>query len=419
MKYFYLKSLGCKQNQLEGQIMIDELAQDGYQFSDDISKCNFYILNSCTVTSHADSTASYLLKKAKRLNPNIKTVLAGCLAQTYKEHKDFDYSIADIILGNKEKMNIKNYLDDFDNNFFVEDIFNQTTFQNKFLTNYDVTRLSIKIQDGCNNRCSYCIIPFARGLSRSNSIENIIKQIDNAALFGIKEIVLTGIHIGQYDYDNKNLTYLLKQIEKTDIARFRLGSLYINEIDDEMIDFLKNSKKFAPHFHLSLQSLSNKVLGDMNRNYTTDEALNVIEKLHKNFHLPYLGCDIIVGFPNESEKDFIETYDNLSKAKLSSIHCFPYSRSENTPDYSMKNQIQDSIKTKRCEKIMELSKKLHQNFLDKNKNEKAEILIQKKSPKTGLYSAVTRNYIKIYFKDDDDNLRHSLKIVDLKDYKLH
>ena len=422
MKTFYLKSLGCKQNQLEGQIITNELLSLGYIIAPDIENADIYILNSCSVTSHTDSQVSYLLNQAKRINPKIKTILTGCVAQTYKQHNSFDYSSIDLILGNSEKMNIKSYIEKLfsnDNNFFVQDIFTVKNFENKFLFNPTSTRVSIKIQDGCNNRCSYCIIPYARGNSRSNTIENIIKQIELVSNKGIKEIVLTGIHIGQWGLEfNQTLLDLLKEIEKTSISRYRLGSLYINEIDDEMIDFLSKSKKFCPHFHLSLQSLCDKTLKAMNRKYTANEALLTIEKLHKNFNLPFLGCDIIVGFPNEDDKDFIETYENLKKAKMSQIHCFPYSKREKTPAYYMENQIQDSIKTKRCHLIMDLSNKLHQEFLEKNKNTLAEILIERKSKKTGLYCATTRNYIKIHFKDDNDNLRHSLKTVNLADYEL-
>ena len=422
MKTFFIKSLGCKQNQLEGQIILNELISLGYKNVSSIKNADIYILNSCSVTSHTDSQVSYLLNKTKRLNPNIKTILIGCVAQTYKQHNSFDYSNIDLILGNSEKMHIKDYIKNLfsnDKNFFVQDIFNIKEFENKFLINPPSTRVSIKIQDGCNNRCSYCIIPYARGNSRSNTIENILKQIEIVSNKGIKEIVLTGIHIGQWGLEfNQTLLDLLKEIEKTSIPRYRLGSLYINEIDDEMIEFLSKSKKFCPHFHLSLQSLCNKTLQAMNRKYTAGEALETIEKLHKNFNLPFLGCDIIVGFPDENDEDFNLTFENLKKAKMSQIHCFPYSKREKTPAYYMENQVQNSIKTKRCQLVMELSEKLHQEFLEKNKNTLSEILIEKKSPKTGLYSALTRNYIKIHFKDDNDNLRHTLKTVNLADFEL-
>jgi len=418
MKTFCLKSLGCKQNQLEGQIIENELIKIGYSTTNDIKSADIYILNSCTVTSHTDSQVNYLLNHAKKINPNIKTVLCGCTAQTYKQHENFDYSNIDLILGNSEKIFIENYIEK--SGFFVDDIFNKTDFVGKFLVNPNTTRVSIKIQDGCNNRCAYCIIPYARGNSRSNTIENIIKQINLVIEKDIKEIILTGIHIGQWGTEwSLSLIDLLKEIEKTSISRYRLGSLYINELDDEIIKFLANSKKFCPHFHLSLQSMCDKTLKNMNRKYTLAQSLEVIEKLHKNFNLPYLGCDIIVGFPNESEDDFIETYENLKHARLSSIHCFPYSKREKTPAYFMENQIQDSIKKERVERVMELSNILHNDFLEKNKNTIQEVLIEKKSPKTGLYSAMTKNYIKIYFKSDDNNLRHSLKEVNLADFELH
>lgn len=421
MKTFHLKSLGCKQNQLEGQIIQNELVSLGYKPANSIEKADIYILNSCTVTSHSDSQVNYLLNHAKKINPKIKTVLTGCCAQTYKQHKDFDYSKIDLILGNTEKMDIEKYIENLfknENRFFVEDIFSIKEFKNKFLNEPNSTRVSIKIQDGCNNRCSYCIIPYARGNSRSNSVENILKQIEIVVEKGIKEIVLTGIHIGQWGQENnQTLLDLLKEIEKTQIPRYRLGSLYVNELDDEIIEFLANSKKFCPHFHLSLQSLSDNVLKGMNRKYSVKEALETIEKLHKNFNLPFLGCDIIVGFPNESEEDFLETYKNLKQAKLSAIHCFPYSKRENTPAFSMP-QIQDKIKTQRAKKVMELAENLHKEFLEQNKNTIQEILIEKKSPKTGKYSAMTRNYIKISFEDERNDLRHSLKEINLKDFDL-
>lgn len=417
MKKFAIKSLGCKQNQLEGQIIQNELLKLGYEISS-LNEADIYILNSCTVTSHSDSQVNYLLNHAKKINPNIKTVLAGCVAQTYKQHENFDYSNIDLVLGNSEKIYIEEYIDK--TGFFVDDIFSKQKFDGKFLLEPNSTRVSIKIQDGCNNRCAYCIIPYARGNSRSNNIEDIIKQINLVTEKNIKEIVLTGIHIGQWGNEwGLNLLDLLKKIEKTSISRYRLGSLYVNELDDELIEFLSKSEKFCPHFHLSLQSLCDKTLKNMNRKYRTDEAMKAIEKLHKNFNLPYLGCDIIVGFPNETEEDFIETFNNLKFAKLSSIHCFPYSKREKTPAYYMENQIQNSIKTARVEKVIALSNELHKEFLEKNKNTIQEVLIEKKSPKTGLYNAVTKNYIKIHIKSDDSSLRHTLKTVNLADFELN
>ena len=412
MKKFLIKSLGCKQNTLEAQIMEDELLNLGYKSTSDIIEADFYIMNSCCVTSHASSQVNYLINQAKKQNPNLKIILTGCCAQT---NNDFSGNI-DLVLGNKEKINIGEFLEK--SGIFKEDVFKNKTFQNKFLYKPKSTRPSIKIQDGCNNRCSYCIIPYARGNSRSNSVENITKQINILTEQNIKEVVLTGIHIGQWGLEfNKNLTYLLREIEKTDICRFRLGSLYVNEIDDEMIEFLKKSKKFCHHFHLSLQSLSDKILKLMNRSYSSKEAMDKIEKLRSYFPSAFFGCDIIVGFPDETDEDFMQTYKNLEKSCLSYIHVFPYSMRENTPASKMK-QVQDSIKTKRAKKLTELSTALHKKFLEENKNKKAEILVQKKNPKTNKYSAITGNYIKIEFEDKNDNLRHTIKTVDLSEYEL-
>lgn len=413
---FIIKSLGCKQNQLEGQIIADDLLSKGYKKVDSLLEADFYILNSCSVTSHTDSEVHYLLNQAKKTNPNIKTILTGCVAQTFKQHENFNYKIAELVIGNSEKMNIDKYIRQ--NGFFVEDIMLKREFENKFLINPTSTRVSVKIQDGCNNRCAYCIIPYARGLSRSNSVENIIEQINLIAAKGIKEIVLTGIHIGQWGLEwNKNLKDLLIEIEKTQIARYRLGSLYINEMDEEFIDFLSKSEKFCPHFHLSLQSLCDKTLKNMNRKYSANEAMKVIKLIKEKFRLPFLGCDIIVGFPYENEEDFLTTYNNLKISGLSQIHCFPYSKREKTPAYNMP-QVQNSVKTLRAKKVAQLSSVLHKKFLEENKNETAEILIQKKNKKTGCYSAMTRNYIKVKYKSEKDNLRHSLITVNLADFEI-
>lgn len=411
MKKFFLKSLGCKQNQLEGQIIEQELLLLGYKKAKNLQDADFYVLNSCSVTSHSDSQANYLLNLAKRKNPKIKTLLTGCCAQTYLQHENFDYSNIDLVLGNIEKMNIEQYVEklfDSERSFFVQDIMDIKNFENKILNNPQTTRVNIKIQDGCNNRCAYCIIPYARGNSRSNSIENILKQIEIVISKDIKEIVLTGIHIGQWGFEwGLNLIDLLKEIEKTAIPRYRLGSLYVNELDDEIIEFLSKSKKFCPHFHLSLQSLCDKTLKNMNRKYSVEEAKNVIKKLKKAFNLAFLGCDIIVGFPNETDEDFLETYENLKELELSYIHCFPYSKREKTPAFDMP-QVQEKVKTERAKKVTELCEKLYNKFVEQNIGVEHEILVEKKSSKTGLYSAVTKNYLKTYIKSDDPNLRHKL-----------
>lgn len=428
---FFIKSLGCKTNQIEGQMIAEELVNSGFEPVLSQNLCDFFILNTCSVTSHADNQALYLIKQFRAKNKKAKVVLTGCFAQTAKGLDKID---ADIILGNDEKLEIAKYLKSFSENedgnccadtqknIYVQDIFSVEKFHGKNLKNLKTTRPSIKIQEGCSNRCSYCIIPYARGNSRSDTMENIISEINFLADKGYKEVVLVGIHIGEWGREfNKTLLDLLKEIEKTRISRYRLGSLYVTELDDDMIEFLKDSKKFCPHFHLSLQSLCDKTLKGMNRFYTKEYALDVIEKLHKNFNLPFLGCDIITGFPGESEEDFLETFNALKEAKLSFIHSFPYSKREGTKAAVMENQVYEHIKKERTKKLIELSSKLHSEFLEKNKvaglcGELAEVLFQKKG-KNGKYTGLTRNYIKVY-KESSENLWNTVQSLNLAECEI-
>ena len=414
MKKFYIKSLGCKTNQIEGQIIAESLINLGFIETKNKLEAEIYILNSCTVTEHSDNQASYLIKQIKAQKPDIKVILTGCSAQT----KDRETFGADLILGNREKLDIEKYINELfkdEKKAYVDDIFSQSEYNNKFIYKTSSTRPPVKIQDGCNNRCTFCLIPYARGNSRSNSIENVIKQINIHTQNNRKEIVLTGIHIGQWGLEfNKSPVNLLKEIEKTDILRYRLGSLYVNEIDDELFDFLRNSKKFCPHFHLSLQSLCDKTLSDMKRNYTKKDSLFIIDKIHKSFDLPFIGCDIITGFPNESEEDFLETKNALIEAKVSYIHSFPYSKRKGTLAYSMKGQVLEHIKKERTKELIEVCKVLHKNFLDLNKNKTRTVLYERKN-KDGFYQGVTENYIKV-LKKSPNNLQNSIEKVNLSEF---
>lgn len=415
-KKFFIKTLGCKTNEIESQIIKESLLNKGFIKTDNRLEADIYILNSCTVTSHSDNQALYLIKQIRKDKPDIKIILTGCLAQTGNP----DEINADLILGNNEKLDIDKYIEKlFEKNkaVFADNIFNTKEYNNKFLYNASSTRPSVKIQDGCNNRCSYCLIPYARGNSRSNNIENIIKQINLHIKNNKKEIVLTGIHIGQWGIEfNQNLINLLKEIEKTDILRYRLGSLYINEIDDNLLEFLQNSKKFCPHFHLSLQSLTDKTLKNMNRFYTRKEALDKINKIHQCLNLPYIGCDIITGFPDETKDDFLITKESLIEAKVSYIHSFPYSIRKNTPAAAMENQILEHIKKERTKELIEISNLLHKNFLDKNKNTTRTIIYEKKSKKMNAYKGVSENYIKVYKKSETD-LQNTVETVALSEFE--
>jgi len=419
---FCIKSLGCKTNHIEGQLISQELVKAGYKPVKNEQECDFFILNTCSVTSHADNQALYIIKQFRLKNPKAKVILTGCFAQTAKDREDLD---ADIILGNDEKLEIIKYIEYAKNGIetskpktFVTDIFDIKTFHHKDLEFLDTTRPSIKIQEGCSNRCSYCIIPYARGNSRSEGEENILNQINYLAKNNYKEVVLVGIHIGEWGREfNKTLLNLLQRIEDTDILRYRLGSLYVTELDEAVIKFLAQSEKFCPHFHLSLQSLCDKTLKAMNRFYSAQYAKDVILELSKNFNLPYLGCDIITGFPGESEEDFEITYNSLKNSELSFIHSFPYSRRKGTPAYNMPNQVYEHVKKERTKKLIELSNMLHKTFLKKNKNTVQEVLFQKKSKKNGKHLGITRNYIKLYKRSDKD-LWNTVENLNLKNFEL-
>jgi len=417
-KSFYIKSLGCKTNMVEGQLIYQELLKSGYEPARDEKSCDIFVLNTCSVTSHADNQAKYIIKQFRAKNPAATVILTGCLVHTESDNGKPD---VDIILGNDEKLDICKFLENANNGInriFAKNIFEIEKFHHKNLETLNTTRATIKIQEGCSNRCSYCVIPYARGNSRSDSAENIIEQINFLADKGCKEVVISGTHIGEWGKEfNKSLIDLLKKIEDTRILRYRLGSLYVTELDDTMIEFLHGSTKFCPHFHLSLQSLCDKTLKNMNRHYSKEYAIDVIHKLQQAFQLPFIGCDIITGFAGEDEKDFRETYTALNEAELSYIHSFPFSERKGTPAYNMPNKVYEHVRKERTKKLIELSNMLHDRFLAKNKNTVQEVLFQKKSKKNGKYIGLTRNYIKVY-KESGENIWNTVENLNLSEYEI-
>jgi len=402
MKTFHVKTLGCKTNRTESEIITENLESYGFCKAEKPDEADLYVLNSCAVTETAARESLYFLKNIKNKHPQITTVLTGCVAQIEAEKMKYEASI-DFIVGNNEKLSLGEYLKR-NRKYCVDDIFTLKKFNNKQVHAISRTRANLKIQDGCNNRCTYCTIPYARGNARSNPTGNVIEQINIFVQNGIKEIILTGIHIGQWggEFSPKlSLIDLLKEIEKTPIARYRLGSLEPSEIDDELVEFLAKSKKFCPHFHISIQSMNDKTLSEMNRHYTADDVLKKIKKLNSKFELPFLGCDIIVGFPGETEDDFEIMYNNLDLAELSQIHVFPYSIRNNTPAAAMKNQTAENIKKERAHKIKQLSERKFTVFLGKNLNTIHEVQIQK-TKKGNFYKGLTKNYIDVLIPSPKD-----------------
>ena len=406
MKKFYLKSMGCKSNQFEGQVVAEKLVEAGYLQVNKLEDADFYILNSCSVTHKSDNEAMYLLRHAHSIG--LKTVLTGCIAQIEQE-KLLENEIIDYVYGNEDKFRIAEFLDK-EQNYAVKDLMVENEFYPVVLNDTTKTRVSLKIQDGCDNRCSYCVIPYGRGKSRSAAPDFIINEINRYVENDYKEVVLTGIHIGLYD---GGLLSLLKRIEKeTKIPRYRLGSLNPHEITKELLDFLQASEKFCPHFHLSLQSACNDTLKRMNRHYSVEYYLDQIEDIVSKFSKPFLGSDIIAGFVGETEAEFNTTVENLKKSKLSKIHVFPYSVRKGTIAEKMEGHLSDDIKEKRANIIKQVSKEKYEEFIKQNIGTIQEVLIEKRPDKhTGLYKGVTRNYLNILLNEGNFNALQKITIT--------
>ncbi len=412
MKTFYIHTMGCRANQFESAIIEEKLIDKGLIKVDKIQEADIYVLNSCSVTQKSDNEALYLLRAAKHKNPSIINVLTGCFAQIEKDEL-LKYDFIDYVLGNNEKLNMYEYLIS-ETKFSAQDVLEMSEFNAVELHDTTKTRAAVKIQDGCDNRCTYCIIWKARGKSRSAKPDFIINQINNFSKNGFKEVMITGIHIGQWGKEfDLSLIDLLKEIEeKTTIERYRLGSLNPPEITPELLEFLKNSKKFCPHFHLSLQSANDKTLKSMNRFYKTDFYLSLIDKINEAFDLPFLGSDIIVGFAGETEEDFEITKNNLQKSGLTQIHTFPYSIRKGTIGENLPNQVEENVKTSRANLVKAISKNKYNKFVEKNIGKVQEIIIEKHRDKhTGNLKGLTRNYLSVQVVSDEENLYNTIQNV--------
>ena len=420
MKTFLLKSMGCKSNQFEGAIIEENLINAGFEKVSEIKDADLYILNSCSVTHKSDDEALYLLRHAKHTNENIKTLITGCVAQI-ERNKLLEYDFVDFVLGNNEKLNIVEFLQK-NEDCEVDDIMNMTDFHEAVLIDTTKTRASLKIQDGCDNRCAYCIIPFARGKSRSAKSDFIIDQIKSFEKHGFKEVIFTGIHIGQWGKEwGKTILDLLKEVETHTNVRYRLGSLYPNEITDELLDFLSKSEQFCPHFHLSLQSACNRTLERMNRSYKVEDYLEQIEKINELFELPFLGSDVIAGFVGETQDDFETTVENLKKSGLTAIHTFPYSIRKGTQAEKMEGHLPDKVKEERATAIKKISSQKTKEFLEKNVGTVHNVLVEKHLDKhLNVLKGISENYITVLLNSDDRNLINTIqkvKITEIKDGK--
>ncbi len=403
---------GCKVNQYETNAMMQKMIEAGYEVVDFETKADIYIINTCTVTNMADKKSRQMLRRVKEINPEAILVAVGCYAQVAKEKLEQIPEI-DLILGINEKNDIVKYVEQASKNTYVSDVLHQTEFLDFGDVTYtEKTRAVIKVQDGCNQFCSYCIIPYARGRIRSRKPESVIKEITDVAKEGIKEVVITGIHIASYGKDfntEYRLIDLLEEIQKVDgIQRIRLGSLEPTLITEEFVTRLKKLSKICDHFHLSLQSGCNETLKRMNRKYTTDQFRHVVELLRNAYPEVHLTTDVIVGFPGETEEEFNKTYEFLKEIKFYKMHVFKYSPRSGTVAAKMPNQIDGNIKEERSNKLIELSDENEKEYNQKYIGKEVEVLLEERE---GEYlKGHTTNYMVVKMKTNE-NLENTIQKV--------
>ena len=400
-------TLGCKTNQYETNAMSQKFIEAGYEICNIEENPDVAIINTCTVTNIADRKSRQLFRKVKEENKNAIIVVCGCYAQIAKKKLEQMEEI-DIVLGNIEKKDIVKYIEKYIKNtklVEVADISTHKEFDEFGIITYtEKTRATIKIQDGCNNFCTYCLIPYARGRIRSRNKEMIIKEVTQIAKKGIKDIVLTCIHIASYGKDLNNgymLIDLLEDLNKIDvIKRIRLGSLEPTIITEEFVQRLKKLDKICNQFHLSLQSGCNETLKRMNRKYTTEEFKDVVKRLRDNFDDVNLTTDIIVGFPGETEEELNKTYEFLKEIAFYKMHVFKYSKRDGTVASTMSNQVDGNVKEERSKKLIELSNKNQLLYNQKYIGKELEVLFEEKHD--DFYVGHTKNYMVVKVKSQAD-----------------
>ena len=419
-------TLGCKVNQYETNAMSQKLLENGYEVVEHNQKADVYIINTCTVTNMSDRKSRQMIRKAKEMNPQAKVIAVGCYVQVAKEEVEKIEEI-DLALGNEEKVNIVDYCNrlieqnEYDQN--IADVMRTKEFAEFGETSYtEKTRAVIKVQDGCDRFCSYCIIPYARGRVRSRQPEHIIKEIKNIAKEGIKEVVITGIHIASYGKDFKDeyrLIDLLEEINKIDgIERIRLGSIEPLLITDEFVQRLKKLDKICEHFHLSLQSGCDETLKRMNRRYTTKQFIKIVNRLRNAYSDVNLTTDIIVGFPGETDKEFEETYEFLQKIKFYKMHIFKYSQRKGTKAAEMPEQISPEIKEERSKKLIQLSDNNEKDYNQKYIGKQVQVLWEEE--KNGVYKGHTKNYVLVESKETKkSNMENILENVVISEAFTH
>jgi len=405
-------TLGCKVNTYESEYMMDLLQKNGYTLVDSSTPSDVYIINTCTVTNQADVKSRKVIRECYKKNKDAIIVVVGCHAQNHKD-TIIDDPMISIVLGNKNKSNIITYLEEYKRtgkkivDFY--DMQNQT-FEPMEITNFPTkTRAFVKIQDGCNNYCSYCIIPYVRGNLRYKAKEDVLKEIMNLVRQGYREIVLTGIHTGSYGNDQYRFSDLLQDIVTIEgLYRLRISSIEITEIDEAFLTLLKTSSVIANHLHIPLQSGSDDILKRMNRKYDTAYFKNILRKIRTIRPDIAITTDVIVGFPGETTAHFEETVSFVQEANFSFLHVFPYSKRDGTKAAMMEQQIDGSIKKMRTRNLIAIAKAFDKTYMSRFLSETVEVLGE--TFEEGIITGHTSNYLKVKFQGTKEDINQVIDV---------
>lgn len=427
MRKAALHNLGCKVNSYETEAMTQLLKKAGYEIVSFQDQADVYIINTCSVTNMADRKSRQMLHKSKKQNPNAVVVATGCYVQTATEKVAQDLSI-DLVVGNNRKKDIVEILNEYYaekeageqvKEEYVIDINHTDEYEDlEISTVTEHTRAHLKIQDGCNNFCSYCIIPYARGRIRSRTMESIKAELERLSASGFKEIVLTGINLSCYDDNGKKLIDVIEMADNVNgIERIRLGSLDPEVVTEDFVERLGKVKKICPHFHFSLQSGCDKTLKAMNRHYTSDEYYEKCQLIRKYIDNPAFTTDVIVGFPGETEEDYISSREFVKKVKFAELHVFKYSKRDGTVAAKMPNQIDEKIKTLRSEDLIKTGEELTKEFRQAKIGQDTTVLFEEKIllDNKEYWVGHTVDYIKIAVPEKE-NLEGQIRKVNVKDF---
>ena len=406
MKKAAIHTLGCRVNQYESEAIGEMMVKAGYELVPFSEFADCYIINTCTVTGMSDKKSRQIIRRAKHVNPEAVVVVTGCYAQTAPDEIQKIDGV-NIIVGTNDRKKIPQLVENAQNDSVctVGNIMDVRDFEELDVETYfERTRAFLKIQDGCNQFCSYCIIPYARGRVRSRKKENIISEVKRLAENGYREFVLSGIHVVSYGIDlgDTNLLDIIKSIHKIDgVERIRIGSVEPSIITDEFVSELAKIPEFCPHFHISLQSGCDKILKAMNRRYTANEYMKSVEAVRKNLDNPAISTDVMVGFSGETEGDFVKSCEFVEKVGFSKLHVFPYSVRRGTRAENFEGAVSPEEKDRRCAEMIKIGNRMTEKFLESQIGLCTDVLFERPCG-GGLYEGFTKNYVKVVKKSDTD-----------------